>query len=695
MPRSLVIFVRFHDGVYNGLPEWPPSPARLFQALVAGSAGAGTIVEDAAALGWLEELPHAPTVCAPVPREGRGFNNYVPNNDRDSTAFKKALKAIKARFFDATVALSYAWPLDDFQESECQARDIARIADTLYQLGRGVDMAWAWGEVLDDAEEQRRLAEYPGVVYRPCTSGSGEPLACPQSGSLDSLLVRHRAQRRRFSSGSNSVKLVFAQPPRPRFKQVAYNSPVANFVYMLDGSAWPLDRCVALVELARDKAAERLANAVPASKSEIDRVLIGRGATQQDKAARVQVLPLPSIGHAHADRLIRRVLVRVPPNCPIARDSVEWAFSGLPLRIDSETGEILLALVSSESDGMLRHYGGDSAPVARRWRTVTPAALPRARSSRNSAAEAVRQALRHADLPEGADVKRIQREPFEAHGQRAESFNHEPRFAGNRLWHVEVEFRIPIAGPVAIGDGRFLGLGLMRPMTGAESATGVHCLRIEAGLHSTATVPECVRALRRATIARVQESLGRGVAMPTFFTGHEADGKPSTDPDHSHLGFAIDLARARVLVLAPHRLQGRAAGSGERSSLAALDSALQGMSELRAGASGLLRLAAATVDGDSDPLFRASRVWRSVTDYLPTRHAKRTTATEALVADVAAEIGRRGLPLPQQIEVLELRTGPRGGVAGRLQLHFKIAVAGPLLLGRTRHMGGGLFAAEG
>jgi CRISPR-associated protein Csb2 len=37
--------------------------------------------------------------------------------------------------------------------------------------------------------------------------------------------------------------------------------------------------------------------------------------------------------------------------------------------------------------------------------------------------------------------------------------------------------------------------------------------------------------------------------------------------------------------------------------------------------------------------------------------------------------------------------GPKGGVAGRLQLHFAVAVEGPILLGRDGHQGGGLFEA--
>ena len=52
--RALVVTVRLHAGRYHGEPEWPPSPARLFQALVAGSAKRSTLDdEDVRALTWL------------------------------------------------------------------------------------------------------------------------------------------------------------------------------------------------------------------------------------------------------------------------------------------------------------------------------------------------------------------------------------------------------------------------------------------------------------------------------------------------------------------------------------------------------------------------------------------------------------------------------------------------------------------
>src|ERR1700728_3852284 len=81
---ALLIFVRFHDGRYHGRPDWPPSPARLFQALVSGAARREMLEEeDRHAFVWLESL-EAPVIAAPPMRAGQSFRNFVPNNDLDA-----------------------------------------------------------------------------------------------------------------------------------------------------------------------------------------------------------------------------------------------------------------------------------------------------------------------------------------------------------------------------------------------------------------------------------------------------------------------------------------------------------------------------------------------------------------------------------------------------------------------------------
>jgi CRISPR-associated protein Csb2 len=73
------------------------------------------------------------------------------------------------------------------------------------------------------------------------------------------------------------------------------------------------------------------------------------------------------------------------------------------------------------------------------------------------------QALRHAGVrPRPTDI-RVQREPFSIRGIRAEEFQAD-RFDARRLYHVDVTFDHDVLGLLSIGDRRWLGLGLMRPI---------------------------------------------------------------------------------------------------------------------------------------------------------------------------------------------------------------------------------------
>lgn len=728
---ALVLFVRMHEGRYHGEGDWPPSPARLFQALVAGAGLGGPLAPaDRAALEWLERLapPVLAAPCASRPR--RGVRQFMPNNDSDSiggdpakmSKIRTATKISRPHLFDATVPFVYAWALPEEGDGEGKARAVCALADRLYQLGRGVDMAFAWGEILADRERDEVLANHPGKVFFPSSGSGGIALSSPCPGSLESVLRRHREFGNRFQyqrAGRSSVRVVFRRPPAPRFGSVSYDAPPARRIYELREptgealfSPWPLERATEIVVRVRDGAVKRLVRALPGRNADVERALVGRrpdGTNDAPLGDRIRILPLPSIGHVHADRRIRRLLVEIPPTCPLRADDVHWAFSGLDAAAPG-TGETGPVLLPATDLGFARHFGVDEKPGFRSWRTVTPAALPADAARRRieptrkrqeakaagervaeqaRAARAVRHAIRHAGVRADVERIRVQREPFDGGGERVEAFARDTRFAKERLWHVEVTFDAPVAGPLAIGDGRFLGLGVMAPV---RAAPGVHALRIVSGLAGSPDPEGLARAFRRAVMARVQEVLGER-PLPGFFSGHDREGRPLRAERSSHLAFACDLPRARLLSFAPHALDGRGPTAGERRCLAVLEQALAGMTELRAGAAGCLALKKSSLDADEDPLTRPSTLWESVTPYTVTRHRRKGDAAAALSSDLIDECGRRGLPRPREVTVLQTRAIAGKGLLGRVRLRFATAVKGPIVLGRTRFVGGGLFAA--
>ena len=774
--RALLIEVRLVEGRFHGIRgkgrgtrDWPPSPFRLFQALVAGAYGGrfGAEPDDEkdAALRWLERLD-PPFIAAPAKRDLRATNYFVPNNDLDAVdgdlhrvSRIRVGKVMRPVLFDADVPLLYAWA---FEDGEAEARQVCALAERLHTLGHGVDAAYARADICGWGEAEARLEGSGRAIARP--GGPGRPdadPACPTDGSLSSLKAGYAASRRRFQSEGKGrrSKTLFRQPPKPASRTIAYDRPPARLLFELrafhgeaeqDASCNAAERRASgatvrfspapqtlaadLVKAVRDRAAARLKAELPKEKhAEIDRLVTGDQAGPADIARRIRFIALPSIGMDYTSPAIRRVLVEIPPDCPYDRERMGWALSGQRVTVAvPDRPPCGAVLTPGEDRGMLRHYGIEDGDAprrhrhARRWRTVTPAVLPERPKRRgriggseriedeSRAAGVVATALRHAGHdPRGADI-RVQAEPFRRMGERAERF--EPndtktpeRFAG-RLRHVEITFPRPVAGPLIIGDGRFVGLGLMAPVP--DAAPPVHIFAIDPASAPPAAAAEAVaRALRRAVMARAEaewRAQGQRDALPPFFTGHEPDGRPKRSGRHEHLFFLADDCNGdgrldRLAVIAPaladRSTEPDAKKRREKKTrtlldLRVLDLALSGLTCLKAGRNGLLRLSRSSAPlRNDDALFGRSRLWVSRTAYRPTRHRRGVSAEEAVRLDIVEECTRRNLPRPE-VDVLDVEAGPRGGLSARVQLRFRKPATGPLLLGRGSHFGAGLFAAD-
>lgn len=726
MPDALIIGVRFHEGRYHGAGGWPPSPSRLFQALVAGvAAGTRIAAADREALAWLE-LQDAPIILAPHASRGQGFSTYVPNNDLDAVSGIETVagnpagyikrkdrweiaastirtgKSIRPWLFDGERPVIYLW-LEITDEPERER--LPSIAGRLFQLGRGIDPAWAEARLLPTGEAKALAAAHEGPILRPGASGR-EGIAAPERGSLASLEARHTAFLARFQQigTGRGARTAFSNPPKPRFRQVRYEAPPQRLLFDLrwsDGRflAVPAAEAAPLVRRLIERAASRLSDALPAEAPKIERFLVGRGARAADVLRRVRVFAVPTL-REQVDRAIRRVAIEVPANCPLSWRDIAWAFSELsPLASDPDLETDAPMLVAAEDRAMLDRYCGTD----RLWRSETPVALPAGRrriepgagepksgSERlredDGAAAAVLAALRHAGIGVRPMSIRVQREPFATQGTRAESFAEGTRFPKHALWHVELGFAAPVGGPLILGDGRFCGLGLMRP---ARVPPGAFAFALPRSFGAT-DAESLAYALRRAVMARVRDEIGSH-ELPPWFTGHAPEGAPLRDGDHRHLAFSADPERRRLLVIPPHLMERCRPDREEGRQLRRLERALAGLSLLRAGRIGTFRLHPVAIE-DDDPLFAPAQSWRSLTAYRPTRHAKRDQEA-AIVDDIRTEAARRGLPRPE-IRALEIERGPRGGLAVRARLGFARAVAGPVLLGRTLHKGGGLFVGE-
>ncbi|MCG8440174.1 MAG: type I-U CRISPR-associated protein Csb2 [Caulobacterales bacterium] len=439
-----------------------------------------------------------------------------------------------------------------------------------------------------------------------------------------------------------------------------------------------------------------------------------KGDDEAAKARRARFIPLPSVGMAHTDRSIRRLLIELPSDCPLKPVEFGAKLSGASLdTVDPETGEVLadgprlIEAADVTTDMMLHYYGIGDSHGYRRWRSVTPLALPAKRrridpdrqsekakggserlAETAAAISAAKAALRHAGRERAQVVAaHPQKEPFAGKGRRAEDFERPERFSKHQMWHLDLTLREPITGPLILGDGRFAGLGLMAPV-GEPPAILAFALDDQPG-----ELASLCLALRRAVMHRLAEHLDKRSThqLDAFFTGHEPEGAPARRGDHRHLFFAMD--DVRLLIISPHLVEHRPACKCERQRLGELDAALIGLDHLRIGRR-TRRLTPLPEPGDDDPLLRPARRWKSRTAYTPARHPKRGEDARAhLARDIRVEASRRGLPRPDKVEILSLEKGPRGGLTTRIALDFAVAIPGPILLGRTAHRGGGLFKA--
>ena len=719
MTASLLITVRFHEGRYfgqedcfNGTDGWPPSPARLFQALVAGAArGAKLVPEDERALKWLERLD-PPRIAVPAIRRGRAVKLFVPNNDLDSVGGDptrvseiRVGKQWRPCYFDADEPVLYVW---DFVSGSAEAPRICAIAARLYQLGRGIDMAWASGQVLERNEAEALLESHPGSIRRP--RGPGET-AVPLPGTLDSLVNRFQGKRTRLTTvgtGRKSRQL-FVQPPKASFHRTGYDAPSRRLHFDLRGpeggfAPRPLASAAPLITGLRDAAADRLQESLPGESALFERLIIGRGAGPADLAQRIRLIPIPSIGTLHTDPSIRRIMVEIPPDCPIRADDLKWAFAGLR-PCDPRTGEAWPgSLVSTDDSQMATRF----ARPGHVFRSMTPVALSDAQRRRigaygektadersreeQRAAGVVVQALRHAGFRTRPSDIRAQRDPFQRRGVRAELFAEGSRFSKHALWHLQLRFREAIPGPLVIGDGRFSGLGLMEPV---PHRTDVLAFNLD-GERPVAIEDRSVliRHLRRALMAIARDDAGQ---VGRLFSGHEPDGRSDSAGHHAHVflaadgGLNDDDAITRLVVAAPWVVDGRA--KRQRGNQRLFEEVTRQIRELRAGRLGRFDHLVAVPVEDGDPLIGPASIWIGKTSYVATRNLRKSDDPAAAVkADVAVECVRRGLPTPTEIHVLGVSAGPRGGrPTAKLKLCFAVAVRGPILLGRNSHSGGGLF----
>lgn len=462
----------FHGKTEGGKPEWPPSPLRVFQALLAGTR-TGRRQRDwsdakAEAFQWLERRD-PPEIVAPAARPAPAYTLFVPNNDSDKEFDRQerlTSKDARPHCMIGGQTVHYLWPIreGEWPSAQSYAAVLCSEARHLLALGWGIDAVVGNGRALTDDEARALRGEHwrPWAGHR---SSSGTRRV-PVPGTLDDLERAHE-------SSLESVDGNLYRPPRKPsvFNAVTYLKvtgvpprPYAAFTLepLFGVSRRPAFRHVDAVKVAamlRHAACETAKSDSYEFPGGSVRYVAGHTSDRNDASPRFSYLPLPTTGHPHADGMIRRVLIAEPPGSD--GKQARWAEQRLHNReligeIEGQ-GRALLAAAGSQDRVVKTHLG-----PARIWSSVTPIVLPGFDDGKYGKAERLLvKALQHAGLPaEAIEDLVLRKAPFWPGSQHPNFYYRPNHLRGLPAWHVRVRFHEPIPGPLAIGSGRHCGLGL-------------------------------------------------------------------------------------------------------------------------------------------------------------------------------------------------------------------------------------------
>ena len=486
MTEFLCISATFLSGEYHG-EEWPPCPARLFQALVAGANTGGyrtSWSEVEPVLRKIEALP-SPEVVAKYAVCSDAYRISIPNNDQekvltalvsgDYTAAQEASAKLKTTKWIAAWRpqrelgdpdLYYIWNVGNTGVS---VDSLQKLTSFLHTLGWGIDMAYA-DSCLISWEEKQTITCKTGYLHL-IPSTRGKTYKVPAKDYLDDLARAHEKYLNRISKQgvAPSTQSTAYRQERYVIRGASY-SPSAQFILrrLNDESAYyrvPYSLGLKVAAWMRHAAAEALRQE-GYNHDFVNSYVLGHGNGHDNHLAFV---PVPNIGTIYPDGAIRRVMIIEPPGSSgevIELLQLKLSSSTLHQLIENGDGprktEPVCALLEAPPENIWRYYTRSS----RVWNSVTPVVLhgynsEHGKFSLKKTEQLLYQALEKAGYPkEWVEEFQFQPAPFWAGTEGALKVRVPEYLKKWPRYHVSVRFREPVTGPVLAGIGKYYGIGL-------------------------------------------------------------------------------------------------------------------------------------------------------------------------------------------------------------------------------------------
>jgi CRISPR-associated protein Csb2 len=475
MSEYLCITVRWLDARYHGRteegnePEWPPSPLRLFQAMVAGAKHGYWSESVAGAFQWLEGAcdRRPPMVIAPRTRSGQPYTLFVPNNDTDKPAdVQRAAKIVRPTILPDDAAVHFLWEISP--EERGYAERISRSARHLTALGWGIDLAIADARVIDTAA----VIGLIGTQWKPLATDvmARHTMRVPTAGSLTRLEHVYESFLNRLSDGVSRPPLPFNNyntvaywpSDAPPARQVAVfklvdrnNEPDRyNHAQLIHVAAWVRH---AAIELCRTNPRLR----------DLSELVSGHGDRSQSAYRQLSYLPLLSIGHTYTDPDIRRVMIAESGTSSgeAIRRLAPFLHGAL---LKPESPDIPpRRIVRCDMDGVIARYIKPSCV----WASVTPVILP---GHDDHKPGKTRKLIEKALVQSGVDqactfewsvISHFPKSlPAYKHDRqkRPTGYIRPEHLLNLTAVHLRLEFAegVEVPGPLALGAGRHCGLGV-------------------------------------------------------------------------------------------------------------------------------------------------------------------------------------------------------------------------------------------
>jgi len=521
--------------------EWPPHPARLFSALVAGWAEAGEDTAEREALEWLEAQP-PPSLVASEADPRRVVSYFVPVND--------------ARVISGSWYERRSRNLDDLEgqfdgELERSGGELTKKAERLRdKIVKELDVADQVSRIGNTAEgsalellpndrgkqerhfpsvtpsEPRVTFVWPDAELSDATRASLDQLLrrvtrLGHSSSLVSCRISDDPSTPNWTPGGGSHVLRCTGPGqlaalqerfqqhqaiKPRslpFSAVRYsNMPsepgslsllepdtdghwiVFEFLLKSQSRGFPSTRVVEVAATMRASTMSHAEDPIP------ERLSGHQSSGAPTLEPHVAFLPLPYVGFEHSDGRLMGVVMSLPSSLDEAsrraalRAIGRWEEHGgidIPLTLRFGSSGILQLQRRTGPIDLISIRPELWQKPSSSWVSATPIALPThpgplgrgspaARAKAWARAEqAIAASCRHVGLPEPTHID-LSLDPLVRGARPAGDFppfrqrGRDGKPVARRLVHAALVFDQPVKGPLVLGAGRFLGLGLMRPI---------------------------------------------------------------------------------------------------------------------------------------------------------------------------------------------------------------------------------------